>query len=61
MAVADEGCADAASVGAGELGGGVARGERAASLVAVVSTVADVVADVAEQHAAAVVAGEVRG
>lgn len=59
VAVADEGVADAASVLARELGGGVTRGEGAALLVAVVAAVVGVVADVAERDAAAVVTGEV--
>lgn len=59
VAVTDEGVADAASVLARELGGGVTRGEGAASLVAVVTAVVGVVADVVEWYAAAVVTGEV--
>lgn len=60
-AVADEGGADAAPVGAGELRGGVAGGEGTATLVAVVAAVVGVVAGVGHRHAAPVVAGEVRG
>lgn len=59
VAVTDEGVADAASVLARELGGGVTRGEGAASLVAVVTAVVGVVTDVVERYAAAVVTGEV--
>lgn len=59
VAVTDEGVADAASVLARELGGGVTGGEGAASLVAVVAAVVGVVADVVERYAAAVVTGEV--
>lgn len=59
VAVTDEGVANAASVLARELGGGVTGGEGAASLVAVVAAVVGVVADVAERYAAAVVTGEV--
>lgn len=51
---------DAAAVGAGELSVGVAGGEGAALLVAVVAAVVGVVAGVAERQAAAVVAGEVQ-
>lgn len=61
MAIADERRIDAASVCAGELSGGVTRGEGAASLVAVVTTVVCVVADVAEWQAASVVTGKVHG
>lgn len=59
MAVADKGGADAASVGAAELRGGVTGGEGAAALITVVTTVVCVVAGVAERHAAPVVTGEV--
>lgn len=61
VAVTEEGCADAASVGAGELGSGVTCGEGAASLIAVVAAVVCVVAGVAERHTAPVVTGEVHG
>lgn len=59
MAVTDKVVADAASVLACELGGGVTGGEGAAPLIAVVAAVVGVVADVAERYAAAVVTGEV--
>lgn len=61
MAVADERRTDAASVRAGELSGGVTRGEGAVSLITVVTTVVHVVADIAERQAAPVVTGEVHG
>lgn len=50
---------DTAAVGAGELSVGVTGGERAASLVAVVTTIIGVVAGKAQWHTAAVVTGEV--
>ena len=61
MAVADEGCADAASVGATELSRWVAGGEGASLFIAVVTTVVCVVTRVAERHTAPIVAVEVRG
>lgn len=61
MSVTDKGCTDAAPVGAGELCGGVTRGEGAPSFVTVVPTVVRVVTGVAHRHAAAIVTGEVHG
>lgn len=61
VAITDKGCADAASVSAGELGIRVTCGEGAALFITVVTTVVCVVTGVAEWDAAPIVAGEVRG
>lgn len=61
MAITDEVCADAASIGTGELSRGIARGKGAAEFIAVVLTVIGVVAHIVKWHTAAIVTGEVHG
>lgn len=61
MAITDEVCADATSIGTGELSRGIACGKGAAVFIAVVMTVIGVVAHIAQWHTAAIVTGEVHG